>query len=148
MKRKMTIKKPRQTKSKVIVSEPLVENEVLETEKIEEVEVEEELYTWKKKDYKPKIYYFAVEGYLNEEGEEIKTSFPSMNDKFDCEWDRMSLIDRAALKHYLNIKGKENKDLWPLNFKFYIDPKSKAVYECTIELDYSPAFLEVNKKEI
>lgn len=95
---------------------------------------------FKRKSDKPKAYYFAVEGHVDEEGNEIRYSTASHGHDFNCEWDLMSIIDRTALKFYLLNDEYKSLDKWPLTFKYYINPKAKAVHTCEVELAYAPVF--------
>lgn len=118
--------------------------EVLDAETSTSVKPEE-IVGIKKTRLNRKIYYFSVVGHVNDEGDEIKYSFPSMNNDFNCQWDIMGIVDRAALKFYQSNPPFKNLESWPLRFKFYIDPKAKAVYECDIELAYAPVFSKVQE---
>ena len=99
----------------------------------------------------PKIYYFTVKDHINTEGEEILYSTASLSQKFDCEWSLPSIVERAASKFYAHNPDYKNLDKWPLTFKFYINPKVKAVHECLVALDYVPVFSEyihIEEKEV
>lgn len=86
----------------------------------------------------PKIFYFRVEGCVDEEGTELMYSCPTLSQSFDCEWDEVSLTERAALRFYLKNSEYKDQKKWPLTFKFYYDPKIKAIHKCIMDLAFAP----------
>lgn len=93
----------------------------------------------------PKVYYYSVDGLVDEEGNLRKFTTPSLGRDLEDEFDLESLGGSTALFFYLDNEEYKDPEKWPLTFKFYKSLKSASV-DLEMNLSFSPCFMGTPKK--